>query len=137
MSIINWKHQDRISKVKNPSGSPDSIFRLYDATIWADQELKALFCSWQVPLQHVDEIQAERVMMDTFPVDLLPDMILNFTANRVSIRFRHLHVPGSDVLPQIMSVHRHFQLSSFRDRRFAFSQVLYPRSLRNESRPVC
>lgn len=115
-----------MSKLKYPSDSPDSIFRLYDTTIWADQELKALFGSWQVPLRHLEELQVERVMIDTFPVDLLPDMILNFTANRVSIWFRYLHVQSSDLPLQIMAVHRHFQLSSFRDRRFAFSQVLYP-----------
>ncbi|KAJ3526429.1 hypothetical protein NM208_g11195 [Fusarium decemcellulare] len=105
LAVLVWKHQDRVFRVGYPGEDPDRIMRLYDQAIRADREIKDLYSSWPLALREIEDIQLDQPMLNSFPVGLMPGMVLICTAHK------------------ILTVHRHFQLSSFRDRRFAFSQL--------------
>lgn len=106
MSVFVWKHQDRIQKVGYPTDDKDNILISYDQVIWADREIKNLYASWPVYLRELDESLCAAVAQESsFPVRMMPALVLLSVAHKILI------------------VHRHFQLSSFRDRRFAFTQL--------------
>ncbi|KAH7120527.1 hypothetical protein EDB81DRAFT_891352 [Dactylonectria macrodidyma] len=102
LSIIVWKHQDRMFKVGYPSHDPDNVSKLYDQSIWADSEIKKLYSALPMDLR---EVNRNPPAAESLPVALMPGLVLICTAHK------------------ILTVHRHFQLSGFRDRNFAFSQL--------------
>ncbi|KAI0386743.1 hypothetical protein F5Y04DRAFT_242238 [Hypomontagnella monticulosa] len=106
MSVPIWKHQDRIQKIGYPTDDKDNLSKSYDQVIWADREIKRIYASWPAYLREVDETLCATVAQEScFPVRMMPALILLSTAHKILI------------------IHRHFQLSSFRDRRFAFTQL--------------
>ncbi|VUC32561.1 unnamed protein product [Clonostachys rosea] len=102
-SILIWKHHDRMFKAGHPGGSPESMPKLYEEVVRADEELKASYLSLPPSLREIGTSQ-DLPTADGLPTSLMPGLVLICTAHKV------------------LGVHRHFQLSGFRDRRYAFSQ---------------
>ncbi|CAH0034068.1 unnamed protein product [Clonostachys rhizophaga] len=102
-SVLIWKHHDRMFKAGHPGNCPESIPKLYEEVIRADEEIKASYVSLPPSLREVDTSQ-NVTTADGLPIGLMPGLVLVCTAHKV------------------LGVHRHFQLSGFRDRRYAFSQ---------------
>ncbi|KAI1073163.1 hypothetical protein LB507_010763 [Fusarium sp. FIESC RH6] len=101
LSVLMWHHQDR----KSRTHSPIDISGRYEEVIRADNELKELYSSWPQTFRDTNTIPGSHPSKDGLPTELMPAMILMSTAQK------------------IFTVHREFQLSCFRDRRFAFSQL--------------
>ncbi|KAH7174123.1 uncharacterized protein B0J16DRAFT_387948 [Fusarium flagelliforme] len=107
LSILMWHHQDRKTRTHNPT----DISMRYEEVIRADNELKDLYSSWPQSFRDTNTIPSSHPSKDGLPTELMPAMILMSTAQK------------------IFTVHREFQLSCFRDRRFAFSQVRRPQAM--------
>lgn len=75
-------------KLGYPGHDSDSISKLYDSVVWADKEIKNLFASYPLQMREVDETERERLVVDSFPVGLMPAMILVCTAHKVSLDSR-------------------------------------------------
>ncbi|RSM02933.1 hypothetical protein CDV31_010674 [Fusarium ambrosium] len=84
LSVLIWKHQDRMFKVGYPGEDPDRILKLYDQALWADREIKDLYASWPLALREIDDVQLDQRMLDSFPVGLMPGMVLICTAHKLS-----------------------------------------------------
>ncbi|RSL39977.1 hypothetical protein CEP53_013674 [Fusarium sp. AF-6] len=84
LSVLIWKHQDRMFKVGYPGEDPDRILKLYDQALWADREIKDLYASWPLALREIDDVQFDQRMLDSFPVGLMPGMVLICTAHKLS-----------------------------------------------------
>ncbi|RSL55030.1 hypothetical protein CEP51_014611 [Fusarium floridanum] len=84
LSVLIWKHQDRMFKVGYPGEDPDRILKLYDQALWADREIKDLYASWPLALREMDDVQLDQPVLDSFPVGLMPGMVLICTAHKLS-----------------------------------------------------
>ncbi|KAF4456704.1 putative transcriptional regulatory protein PB24D3.01 [Fusarium austroafricanum] len=105
LAVLMWKHQDRISTTSNAETYGGDVIERYGKVIQADEEIKSLYLSWPMQLRDVNAVPDEEPVTDGIPTQLMPAMLLMSTAQK------------------IFTVHRQFQLSCFRDRRFAFSQL--------------
>ncbi|KAJ3538103.1 hypothetical protein NM208_g6046 [Fusarium decemcellulare] len=107
LSILMWKHQDRMSQATNfdAGSNADNISTRYEEAMRADSEIKGLYSSWPQLLQDTNAVPNDHLSTNELPSALMPAMLLISTAQK------------------IFTVHRQFQLSCFRDRRFAFSQL--------------
>ncbi|CVL03382.1 uncharacterized protein FPRN_11745 [Fusarium proliferatum] len=103
MAIVMWRHHDRMLRVGNTQ--TDDIDRRYNEVIRADEEIKGLYLSWSNTLRDVKITPSDNPTTDGLPTGLMPAMLLMSIAQK------------------IFTVHRQFQLSCFRDRRYAFSQL--------------
>ncbi|KAF5591036.1 hypothetical protein FPANT_5769 [Fusarium pseudoanthophilum] len=104
MSVVMWRHHDDLSR----QGSTETagIDERYNEVIRADEEIKSLYLSWSDTLRAVNNTPSDNPSTDGLPTGLMPAMLLMSIAQKV-----------------IFTVHRQFQLSCFRDRRYAFSQL--------------
>ncbi|KAF5981876.1 hypothetical protein FCOIX_4015 [Fusarium coicis] len=100
MSVVMWRHHDNM--LRQGSTETDDIDARYNEVIRADEEIKSLYLSWSDTLRAVNNTPSEA---DGLPTGLMPAMLLMSIAQK------------------IFTVHRQFQLSCFRDRRYAFSQL--------------
>ncbi|KAF5263096.1 hypothetical protein FOXYS1_6151 [Fusarium oxysporum] len=100
-------HSDTHSVIDREKGSTetDDIDGRYDEVIRADEEIKSLYLSWSDTLRDVNTTPSDNPATDSLPTGLMPAMLLMSIAQK------------------IFTVHRQFQLSCFRDRRYAFSQL--------------
>ncbi|KAF4419929.1 hypothetical protein FACUT_11370 [Fusarium acutatum] len=103
MSVVMWRHHDRM--LRKGSTETDDIDERYDEVIRADEEIKSLYLSWSDSLLDVGTTPSDNPANDGIPTGLMPAMLLMSIAQK------------------IFTVHRQFQLSCFRDRRYAFSQL--------------
>ncbi|KAG5753148.1 hypothetical protein H9Q72_003819 [Fusarium xylarioides] len=103
MSIVMWRYHDRMLRVDNTQS--DDIDRRYDEVTRADEEIKSLYLSWSDTLRDVGTAPSDNLARDGLPMGLMPAMLLMSIAQK------------------IFTIHRQFQLSCFRDRRYAFSQL--------------
>ncbi|KAF5593138.1 uncharacterized protein FSUBG_9919 [Fusarium subglutinans] len=103
MSVVMWRHHDRM--LKQGSIETDDIDGRYDEVIRADEEIKTLYLSWSNTLREVNTTPSDNPATDGLPTGLMPAMLLMSIAQKIFI------------------VHRQFQLSCFRDRQYAFSQL--------------
>ncbi|KAK7591559.1 hypothetical protein V3481_006203 [Fusarium oxysporum f. sp. vasinfectum] len=103
MSVVMWRHHDHM--LRKGSTETDDIDGRYDEVIRADEEIKSLYLSWSGTLRDVNTTPSDNPATDGLPTGLMPAMLLMSIAQK------------------IFTVHRQFQLSCFRDRRYAFSQV--------------
>ncbi|KAI1037730.1 hypothetical protein LB503_009635 [Fusarium chuoi] len=103
MAIVMWNYHDRMLRVGNTR--TDDIDGRYDEVIRADEEIKSLYLSWSDTLRDVNATPSDNPATDGHPTGLMPAMLLMSIAQK------------------IFTVHRQFQLSCFRDRRYAFSQL--------------
>ncbi|KAF5989476.1 putative transcriptional regulatory protein PB24D3.01 [Fusarium bulbicola] len=103
MSVVMWRHHDRM--LRKGSTETDEIDGRYDEVIRADEEIKSLYLSWSDMLREVNTMPSDNPATDGLPTGLMPAMLLMSIAQK------------------IFTVHRQFQLSCFRDRRYAFSQL--------------
>ncbi|KAF5712843.1 transcriptional regulatory [Fusarium globosum] len=103
MAIVMWRYHDRMLRVDNTQ--TDDIDRRYNGVIRADEEIKSLYLSWSDTLRDVNTTPSDNPATDGLPTALMPAMLLMSIAQK------------------IFTVHRQFQLSCFRDRRYAFSQL--------------
>ncbi|RGP71684.1 transcriptional regulatory [Fusarium longipes] len=83
----------------------ENVSTKYEEVIRADNELKSLYLSWPQALRDTNTVPSDCPFSDNLPAELMPAMLLMSTAQK------------------IFTVHRQFQLSCFRDRRYAFSQL--------------
>ncbi|KAJ4044522.1 hypothetical protein NW758_006439 [Fusarium oxysporum] len=104
MSVVMWRHHDHM--LRKGSTETDDIDGRYDEVIRADEEIKSLYLSWSDTLRDVNTTPSDNPATDGLPTGLMPAMLLMSIAQK------------------IFTVHRQFQLSCFRDRRYAFSQVI-------------
>ncbi|KAF5684567.1 hypothetical protein FCIRC_3910 [Fusarium circinatum] len=102
-SVVMWRHHDRM--LRKGSTETDDIDGRYDEVIRADEEIKSLYLSWSDTLREVNTTPSDNPATDGLPTGLMPAMLLMSIAQK------------------IFTVHRQFQLSCFRDRRYAFSQL--------------
>ncbi|KAF9770177.1 hypothetical protein IL306_012305 [Fusarium sp. DS 682] len=100
-----WKHHDRMPRATNTKAGTDNVHERYNEVIRADEEIKSLYLSWSDKLRDVNTVPSDSPATDGLPTGLMPAMLLMSIAQK------------------IFTVHRQFQLSCFRDRRFAFSQL--------------
>ncbi|KAG7127134.1 Agnestins biosynthesis cluster transcription factor AgnL11 like protein [Verticillium longisporum] len=105
VSVLIWKHQDRINAGNAQGGGSQTLEALYEHVIWADREIKHLYATWPLFMREVDASTVQAGTNACLPTVPMPGLLLLCTAHK------------------ILSVHRHFQLLSFRDRRFAFTQM--------------
>lgn len=105
VSVIIWKHQDRMQKVGYPADDKSNMLKLYDQVIWADREIKSLYATWPRYMREARDSTWETAVGESLVDRLMPSLVLLSIAHKILI------------------VHRHFQLTSFRDRRFAFTQL--------------
>ncbi|KAF5011701.1 hypothetical protein FDECE_2210 [Fusarium decemcellulare] len=84
LAVLVWKHQDRVFGVGYPGEDPDRILKLYDQAIRADREIKDLYSSWPLALREVEDIQLDQPMLNSFPIGLMPGMVLICTAHKLS-----------------------------------------------------
>ncbi|KAH7121584.1 hypothetical protein EDB81DRAFT_814113 [Dactylonectria macrodidyma] len=104
VAVIIWRQQDRMCSIGHPSSSTDGLERIYEQVLRADKELGQVYTEMpyflKVPRQEPDP-------QSGCPphVDLLASISLLGMAHKV------------------LTVHRHFQLQSFHDRRFAYTQL--------------
>ncbi|RKL19322.1 hypothetical protein BFJ68_g3596 [Fusarium oxysporum] len=103
MSVVMWRHHDHM--LRKGSTETDDIDGRYDEVIRADEEIKSLYLSWSDTLRDVNTTPSDNPATDGLPTGLMPAMLLMSIAQK------------------IFTVHRQFQLSCFRDRRYAFSQA--------------
>ncbi|KAI8402411.1 hypothetical protein FOFC_17725 [Fusarium oxysporum] len=103
MSVVMWRHHDHM--LRKGSTETDDIDGRYDEVIRADEEIKSLYLSWSDTLRDVNTTSSDNPATDGLPTGLMPAMLLMSIAQK------------------IFTVHRQFQLSCFRDRRYAFSQL--------------
>ncbi|SCO91979.1 uncharacterized protein FRV6_16107 [Fusarium oxysporum] len=103
MSVVMWRHHDHM--LRKGSTETDDIDGRYDEVIRADEEIKSLYLSWSDTLRDVNTTPSDNPATDGLPTGLMPAMLLMSIAQK------------------IFTVHRQFQLSCFRDRRYAFSQL--------------
>ncbi|SCV39227.1 uncharacterized protein FFB14_07130 [Fusarium fujikuroi] len=103
MAIVMWRHHDRMLRVGNSQAG--EFDRKYDEVVRADEEIKSLYLSWSDTLRDVNTTPSDNLAIDGLPTALMPAMLLMSIAQK------------------IFTVHRQFQLSCFRDRRYAFSQL--------------
>ncbi|EMT71926.1 Putative transcriptional regulatory protein C11D3.07c [Fusarium odoratissimum] len=103
MSVVMWRHHDHM--LRKGSTETDDIDGRYDEVIRADEEIKSLYLSWSGTLRDVNTTPSDNPASDGLPTGLMPAMLLMSIAQK------------------IFTVHRQFQLSCFRDRRYAFSQL--------------
>ncbi|KAF4954317.1 hypothetical protein FGADI_5340 [Fusarium gaditjirri] len=103
MSVVMWRHHDNMSR--KGSRVTDAIDGRYDEVIRADEEIKSLYLSWSDTLRDVNTTPSDNPATDGLPTALMPAMLLMSIAQK------------------IFTIHRQFQLSCFRDRRYAFSQL--------------
>ncbi|RBQ81865.1 hypothetical protein FVER14953_13362 [Fusarium verticillioides] len=102
MSVVMWRHHDNMSR--QGSTETDDIDARYIEVIRADEEIKSLYLSWSDTLRAVNNTPNDNPSTDGLPTGLMPAMLLMSIAQK-----------------EIFTVHRQFQLSCFRDRRYAFS----------------
>ncbi|VUC25208.1 unnamed protein product [Clonostachys rosea] len=107
VAVIIWKHQDRLCQVGFPGDLENGIMKLYDQTTWADSELKKIHSGCPSFLQYSSTFTGYQgqISAPTSPLRHLACIALLSTAHK------------------IFTVHRHFQLRSFRDPRFAYTQL--------------
>ncbi|CAH0045305.1 unnamed protein product [Clonostachys solani] len=107
VAVIIWKHQDRLCQAGFPRDLEDGLMKLYDQTTWADNELKKIYSSCASFLQYSPSLSDHQGHENTptSPLRHLACITLLSTAHK------------------IFTVHRHFQLRSFRDTRFAYTQL--------------
>ncbi|KAG7108976.1 very-long-chain (3R)-3-hydroxyacyl-CoA dehydratase like protein [Verticillium longisporum] len=105
VSVLIWKHQDRINAGNAQGEGSQTLEALYEHVIWADREIKHLYATWPLFMREVDASTVQAGTNECLPTVPMPGLLLLCTAH------------------EILSVHRHFQLLSFRDRRFAFTQM--------------
>ncbi|KAF4502595.1 hypothetical protein FAGAP_1181 [Fusarium agapanthi] len=103
MSVVMWRHHDLM--LRKGSTETDEIDGRYDEVIRADEEIKSLYLSWSDTLRDVNTTPSDHPATDGLLTGLMPAMLLMSIAQK------------------IFTVHRQFQLSCFRDRRYAFSQL--------------
>ncbi|KAF5560649.1 hypothetical protein FPHYL_6556 [Fusarium phyllophilum] len=103
MSVVMWRHHDNM--LRKGSTETDDIDERYNEVIRADEETKSLYLSWSDTLRAVNNTLSDNPSTDGLPAGLMPAMLLMSIAQK------------------IFTVHRQFQLSCFRDRRYAFSQL--------------
>ncbi|KAF5648939.1 hypothetical protein F52700_757 [Fusarium sp. NRRL 52700] len=103
MSVVMWRHHDRM--LRKGSTETDGINGRYDEVIRADEEIKNLYLSWSDTLRDVNTTPSDNPVIDGLPTGLMPAMLLMSIAQKT------------------FTIHRQFQLSCFRDRRYAFSQL--------------
>ncbi|KAG7409084.1 putative transcription factor lepB [Fusarium oxysporum f. sp. rapae] len=103
MSVVMWRHHDHM--LRKGSTETDGIYGRYDEVIRADEEIKSLYLSWPDTLRDFNTTPSDHPATDGLPTALMPAMLLMSIAQK------------------IFTVHRQFQLSCFRDRRYAFSQL--------------
>ncbi|KAF5552577.1 hypothetical protein FMEXI_2728 [Fusarium mexicanum] len=103
MSVVMWRHHDRM--LRKGSTETDDIDGRYDEVIRADEEIKSLYLSWSDTLRDVNTPPSDNPATDGLPTGLMPAMLLMSIAQK------------------IFTVHRQFQLSCFRDKRYTFSQL--------------
>ncbi|CVL06665.1 uncharacterized protein FMAN_11803 [Fusarium mangiferae] len=103
MAIVMWRHHDRMLRVGTTQAG--EFDRKYDEVVRADEEIKSLYLSWSDTLRDVNTTPSDNLAIDGLPTALMPAMLLMSIAQK------------------IFTVHRQFQLSCFRDRRYAFSQL--------------
>ncbi|KAH7378229.1 hypothetical protein BKA66DRAFT_146951 [Pyrenochaeta sp. MPI-SDFR-AT-0127] len=99
VAIVIWKHQNRTCTAGHPGDSHEGIMRLYDQTLWADSELK----------------QKYRAMPSFFQSSWTSSEIPGYPNQLCSIQLL-------STAHKIHTVHRYFQLQSFRDKAFAYTQ---------------
>ncbi|EEY18493.1 predicted protein [Verticillium alfalfae VaMs.102] len=103
--VLIWKHQDRINAGNAQGQGSQTLEALYEHVIWADREIKHLYATWPLFMREVNASAVQAGTNECLPTVPMPGLLLLCTAHK------------------ILSVHRHFQLLSFRDRRFAFTQM--------------
>ncbi|KAH7121768.1 hypothetical protein B0J13DRAFT_648543 [Dactylonectria estremocensis] len=103
VAVIIWQQQDRMCSIGHPDSSPDGLERIYEQVLRADKELSQVYTDMphflKIPHQEPDH-------QSSCPsyVGLLASISLLSMAHKV------------------LTIHRHFQLQSFHDRRFAYTQ---------------
>lgn len=114
-------------KVGFPGNLDDGLMKLYDQTSWADGELKKDYSSWPSFLQYsppkTDQQQQQGTPNPSASTKHLASIALLSTAHKASNNNTGSSL-NAENNHQIFTVHRHFQLRSFRDRRFAYTQVI-------------
>uniref|UniRef100_A0A8H7TPI4 Transcription factor domain-containing protein n=1 Tax=Bionectria ochroleuca TaxID=29856 RepID=A0A8H7TPI4_BIOOC len=107
VAVIIWKHQDRLCQAGFPGDLEDGLMKLYDQTTWADKELKKIYSNCASFLQYSPSLSGHKGHENApiVPLRHLACVVLLSTAHK------------------IFTVHRHFQLRSFRDTRFAYTQL--------------
>lgn len=105
VAVIIWRQQDRMCSVGHPGNSPDRLQRIYDQVLWADRELNQVYAD----LPRFFKVAPES---DTGPPSNHPPYV-GLVASVSLLSMAH----------KVLTVHRHFQLQSFQDRQFAYTQL--------------
>ncbi|CAM1508991.1 Fc.00g027300.m01.CDS01 [Cosmosporella sp. VM-42] len=101
ISILVWRHQERLVSVGHPKTSSDGLRNLYEQVLRADEELRH---SWrELPIFLRDE---------SIEFELPPYRVSHLK------RIHHLSMAH-----KIFTIHRHFQLQSFKDNWYAHTRM--------------
>ncbi|SPO07705.1 uncharacterized protein DNG_10400 [Cephalotrichum gorgonifer] len=101
ISVLIWKTQDRLCSLGHPSKMVDGLRKLYEEVIIADSELKKIMK--RMPVFYRE---------DNANLDVLPPHI---TQQRRVMLLSMCH--------KFLTIHRHFQVPSFKDPWFSFTKI--------------
>ncbi|KPM46307.1 hypothetical protein AK830_g139 [Neonectria ditissima] len=104
VAVIIWRQQDRMCRIGHPKSTPGGLQKIYDQVLKADKELNQVYAD-----------------MPSFfkPGPRQPDPgsgcppYVSHLASASLLSMAH----------KVLTIHRHFQLQSFRDRSFAYTQL--------------
>ncbi|KAL4791921.1 hypothetical protein BDV19DRAFT_401014 [Aspergillus venezuelensis] len=104
VAVLIWKTQDKLCQLGPPNGVDGGLHKLYAEVIRADQELREL--------------------METMPTFFRDSHSSPVHQNQHPAHIRHQHrVLSLAMAHKFYSIHRHFQIPSFKDPWFAYTKV--------------
>lgn len=85
VSVLIWKHQDRMSNAGSAADESDPAESAYEHVIWADREIKRLYASWPGFMREVVYPYPSNTVTSwgSLPVGLMPGLVLLCTAHKV------------------------------------------------------
>ncbi|KAH8721713.1 hypothetical protein BGZ61DRAFT_515962 [Ilyonectria robusta] len=104
VAVVIWQQQDRMCSVGHPGNITDGLQKIYDQVLWADKELNKTYADMPSFLKVTSQEPASKSGCPPY-IGLLASAALLSMAHK------------------ILTVHRHFQLRSFRDRTYAYTQL--------------
>ncbi|KAL4951718.1 hypothetical protein BDW69DRAFT_201270 [Aspergillus filifer] len=105
VAVLIWKTQDKMCQLGHPNGVDDGLRKLYSEVIRADQELRELM--EKMPTFFRTDYHTSTVHQNQHPAHI-----------------RHQHrILSLALAHKFYSIHRHFQIPSFKDPWFAYTKL--------------
>lgn len=84
VSVIIWKHQDRMDRLGYTGNDSDKLLKLYDQVLWADREIKNHYTRWPCFLRETAQAaQMAAASKQLLPITMMPSLLLLAAAHKV------------------------------------------------------